>query len=99
MKKQKWKLNILYILNLIFLKLDLTDQAIKEWEELLNFDPEFSGKHIILFNLGIVYNKKEIPDKALEYFLQALQLAPDGSPIIEEIEGEIYNIYKDKLEE
>ena len=75
------------------------DQAIKEWEELLNFDPEFSGKHIILFNLGIVYNKKEIPDKALEYFLQALQLAPDGSPIIEEIEGEIYNIYKDKLEE
>lgn len=34
-----------------------------------------------------------MPDKALEYFIQALQLAPDDSLIIEEIEEEIYNIY------
>jgi len=38
-----------------------------------------------------------MPDKALEYFLEALQLAPEGSSIIEEIEEEIYNIYKGKL--
>ena len=49
-------------------------------------------------NLGIVYNKKQMPDKALEYFLEALKLAPEGSPIIEEIEEEIYKIYKSKLE-
>jgi hypothetical protein len=35
-----------------------------------------------------------MPDKALEYFLEALQLAPEGSPVVEEIEKEIYNIYK-----
>jgi len=39
-----------------------------------------------------------MPDKALEYFLEALQLGPDGNPIIEEIEGEIYNIYESNLE-
>jgi len=51
----------------------------------------------VLNNLGIIYNKKEMPDKALKYFLEALQLAPEGSPIIEEIEEGIYNIYKSKL--
>ena len=54
--------------------------------------------YIVLNNLGIVYQKKEMPDRALEYFLQALALAPEGSPIIEEIEEEIYNIYKSGLE-
>jgi len=39
-----------------------------------------------------------MPEKALEYFVQALQLVPEGDPIEEEIEGEIYNIYKSKLE-
>lgn len=38
-----------------------------------------------------------MPDEALEYFLEALQLVPEGSPIIEEIEKEIYNIYKSNL--
>ena len=36
-------------------------------------------------------------DKALEYFLQALQLAPEDNPITEEIEEEIHNIYKNNL--
>ena len=40
-----------------------------------------------------------MPDKALEYFLEALTLAPEGSQIIEEIEGEINNIYKSNLED
>jgi hypothetical protein len=30
--------------------------------------------------------------------LYALQLAPEDSPVIEEIEKEIYNIYKGKLD-
>jgi len=38
-----------------------------------------------------------MPDKALEYFFQALQLVPEGSPIMEEIEEEIYKIYKSNL--
>lgn len=38
-----------------------------------------------------------MPNKDLEYFVQALHLALDGSPIIED-EEEIYNIYKSKLE-
>ena len=38
-----------------------------------------------------------MPDKALKHFIQALQLAPEGSPVIEEIEGEINKIYKNHL--
>jgi len=37
-------------------------------------------------------------DKALEYFVQALQLVPEGDPIEEKIEKEIYNIYRDHLD-
>jgi len=71
--------------------------TIKQWNKILEIEPNFPNKHIVLNNLGIVYNKKKMPDKALEYFLQALELTPEGSPIIEEIEEEIYNIYKDRL--
>jgi len=74
------------------------DDTIEQWNKILEIEPNFfPNKYIVLNNLGIVYQKKEMPDKALKYFLQALQLAPEGSPIIEEIEEEIYNIYKDWL--
>jgi len=82
--------------SLYFLQKDY-NKAIEQWEKALKIEPNFAENYVILANLGIVYNKKEMSDKALEYFVQALQLAPEGSPIIEEIEGEIYNIYKDRL--
>ena len=75
------------------------DDTIQQWNKILEIEPNFPNKYIVLNNLGIVYQKKEIPDKALEYFLQALELAPEGSPIIEEIEKEIYNIYRSNLDE
>ena len=74
------------------------DKAIIEWDTILKIEPNFPNKYIVLNNLGIVYQKKEMPDKALEYFLQALQLAPEGDPIIEEIEKEVYNIHKENLD-
>jgi len=74
------------------------DRAIEQWNKILEIEPNFPNKYIVLNNLGIVYNKKEMPDKALEYFLEALKLAPEGSPIIEEIEKELYNIYKGNLD-
>jgi len=43
------------------------------------------------------FNKEHFSNKALKYFVQALQLVPEGSPIIEEIEKEIYDIYKSNL--
>lgn len=73
------------------------DGAIEQWNQILEIEPDFINKYIVLNNLGMVYNKKEMPDSALEYFVQALELVPEGSPIIEEIEKEIYNIYKSKL--
>jgi len=73
------------------------DKAIVEWNKILKISPNFPEKYNILYYIGLTYQKKEIPDKALEYFVQALQLAPEGNPIIEEIEKEIYNIYKGKL--
>ena len=74
------------------------DRAIEQWNKILEIEPNFPNKYIVLNNLGIVYKKKEMPDKSLEYFLQALELAPEGSPIIEEIEKEIYDIYSGDLE-
>jgi len=85
-----------YLGYLYFLQKDYSG-AIEQWCKILEVDPDYSGKYIIFANLGIVYQKKEMPDKALKYFLEALQLAPEGSPIIEEIEEEIYNIYKSNL--
>jgi len=71
--------------------------AIEQWKRILEIDPDFSENYIILTNLGVVYEKKEMSDKALECFVQALYLVPEGSPIEEEIEKEINKIYKSKL--
>jgi tetratricopeptide (TPR) repeat protein len=87
-----------YDLGLLYFEKGNYEGAIEQWERILEIDPDFSENYIILANLGMVYKMKEMPDKALKYFLQALQLVPDGSPIIEEIEKEIYNIHKDSLE-
>ena len=87
-----------HYLGLLYFQKKDYDKAIEQWNKILEIDPDFSNKYIVLNNLGIVYNKKEMPDKALEYFLQALQLVPEDSPIIKDIEKEIYNIYKSNLE-
>jgi len=73
------------------------DKAIVEWNKILEIEPNFQEKYNVLYFIGLTYQKKQKPDKALEYFLQALQLVPEGSPIIEELEEEIYNIYKSNL--
>jgi tetratricopeptide (TPR) repeat protein len=87
-----------YDLGYIYFIQEKYNDTIEQWNKILEINPNFSNKYVILNNLGIVYKKKQMPDKALEYFLEALQLAPEGSPIIEEIEKEIYNIYKGKLD-
>jgi len=74
------------------------DKAIRQWEKAIELNLNFDEKHIFLYYIGMAYQKKQMQDKALEYFLEALQLAPEGSPIIEEIEKEIYNIYKGNLD-
>jgi len=74
------------------------DGTIEQWEKILEVEPNFSDSYIILYSLGIVYNKKQMPDKALEYFVRALQLVPESDPIEKEIEVEINKIYKSKLE-
>ncbi|MBU4510326.1 tetratricopeptide repeat protein, partial [bacterium] len=74
------------------------DNTIEQWDKILEIEPDFPNKYIVLNNLGIVYNKKEMPDEALEYFLQALYLVPEGDLIEKEIEEEINKIYKSRLE-
>lgn len=74
------------------------NDTIEQWNKILKIDPNFPNKYIMLNNLGIVYNKKVMPGKALEYFVQSLQLVPEGSPMIEEIEEEIYKIYRINLD-
>jgi len=87
-----------HFLGLLYFQKGDFDKAIGQWNEILKIEDNLPNKYIVLNNLGIVYKKKEMPDKALEYFMEALKLAPEGSPIIEEIEGEIYNIYESNLE-
>ena len=84
-------------LGLLYFEKGNYDGAIEHWKRILEIDPDFSENYIILTNLGVVYEKKEMPDKALEYFVQALQLVPEGSPIEEGIEEEINKIYKSNL--
>jgi len=55
------------------------------------------------FSFNYYYNYDEdfdnysISTKALKYFVRALYLVPEDSPIVEEIEKEINKIYKSKL--
>jgi len=86
-----------HYLGLLYFQKEDYSKATEQWNKILEIEPNFTNKYIILNNLGMAYQKKEMPDKALEYFLKALQLAPEGSPIIEELEEEIYNIYKSNL--
>jgi len=74
------------------------DKAIKQWNTLLTIEPDFPNKYIVLNNIGIAYQKKQMSDNALDYFLEALKSAPAGSPVIKEIENEISKIYKNKLD-
>jgi len=74
------------------------DKAILEWNKVLEIEPDFSEKYNVLYFMGMAYQKKEMPDKALEYFVQALPLVPEGDPIEKEIEEEINKIYKSNLE-
>jgi len=82
----------------LYAKQEEYDKAIVQWNKILEIDPNFPEKYNVLYFMGMAYQKKQMPDKALEYFLEVLELAPEGSPIIEEIEEEIYNIYKSKLD-
>ena len=74
------------------------NNAIIEWNKILEIEPNFSEKYNVLYYLGLTYQKKQMPDKALKYFVQALQLVPEGDPIEKEIEEEINTIYKSRLE-
>ena len=87
-----------YNLGRLYFQQEDYDGAIEQWNKILEIEPDFPNKYIVLNNLGIVYQKKEMPDKALEYFVQALQLVPEGDPIEKEIEEEINKIYKSNLE-
>ena len=86
-----------HYLGLLYFQQEDYDKAVEQWNKILEIEPDFPNKYIVLNNLGIVYQKKEMPDEALEYFLEALQLMPEGDPIEEEIEEEINKIYKSNL--
>jgi len=85
-------------LGLLYLQKGNYDGAIEQWNKILEIEPNFPENYVIFANLGLVYKKKGMPEKALKYFAQALVLVPEGSPIMEEVEKEIDDIYKSELE-
>jgi O-antigen ligase/Tfp pilus assembly protein PilF len=87
-----------HYLGLLYFQQEDYDKTVEQWNKILEIEPNFPNKYIVLNNLGIVYQKKEMTDKALEYFVQALQLVPEGDSIEKEIEEEINKIYKSNLE-
>jgi len=87
-----------HYLGLLYFQKKDYDKATEQWNKILEIKPNLPNKYIILNNLGIVYKKKQMPDKAYDYFLEALQLVPEGNQIEKEIEEEINKIYKSKLE-
>jgi len=84
-------------LGLLYFEKGNFDGAIEQWEKILKIESNFPENYVVLANLGVVYEMKEMPDKALECFVQALQLVPEGDPIEKEIEEEINKIYKSNL--
>jgi len=68
------------------------DQAITNWLKVLEIKPYFSKKYKILYNLGLMYQRKKMPYKALFYFRQALDSAPEGNSLIENIAKEIIRL-------
>lgn len=65
------------------------DRAIINWLKVLEINPDYSERYKILYNLGLMYQRKEMPYKALFYFRQALDSAPEGNSLIENITKEI----------
>jgi len=57
-----------HYLGLLYFQQRDYNKAIEKWSKLLEIEPNFPNKYIVLNNLGIVYQKKQIPDKALECF-------------------------------
>lgn len=55
-------------------------RALREWEELLKLpkaSPAFRANHAqALYNLGFVSEKRLLPDEAVKYYLQVVNLAP-----------------------
>jgi tetratricopeptide (TPR) repeat protein len=83
----------------LYAKQEDYDKAIVEWKKILEIDPDFYEKYNVLYFMGMAYQKKEMPDKALDYFVQALVLVPEGSPVESEIEEEISKIYGSQLDD
>jgi O-antigen ligase/Tfp pilus assembly protein PilF len=65
------------------------DQAIANWLKVLEINPGYSERYKILYNLGLMYQRKKMPHKALFYFRQALDSAPESNPLIGNITKEI----------
>jgi tetratricopeptide (TPR) repeat protein len=61
------------------------DHAIANWLKVLEINPGYLERYKILYNLGLMYQRKKMPYKALFYFKQALDSAPEDGPHIENI--------------
>lgn len=86
-------IKVCYELGYLYFVQERYEETIENWNKILEIEPDFANRYILLNNLGIVYQKKGKADKALEYFLEALKETPDNSPILKDIEQELLNIF------
>jgi len=69
------------------------EKAIEIWKKAIQLGLDFEEKHIFLYYIGLGYQRLDKQEEAYNYFLEALQEAPDDSPIMKDIEQQLLNIY------
>jgi len=70
----------------------------EQWEKAIDLNLDFEEKHIFLYYIGMAYKRMDNQEKANDYFLEALKLAPKESLILKDIENELLNFYHHKEE-
>jgi len=74
------------------------EKAIEQWKTAINRNINFEEEYIFLYYIGMAYKRLDNQEKANDYFLEALKMAPKESVILKDIKKELLNIYHHKEE-
>jgi len=73
----------------LFVYLNEYEKAIEQWQLAIDLGLEFEEKPNFLYYIGLGYQQLGRPKEAYDYFLAALQEAPDDSSVLLDIEQQL----------